>query len=182
MRKRDCASYPVLEGEKVRLRPICDGDTDLIVAWRNNPAVRENFIFRQTFTSQMHRAWMETKVATGDVVQYIIEDRTDGFRPVGSVYYRDLDDVHESAEYGIFIGEDSARGKGLGSETAKLFVKFGLKYLELHRISLRVLAGNDSACRSYEKAGFVREGVFRDMVKLDGVYRDVIFMAILSDH
>lgn len=181
MRKRDWTSYPVLEGEKVRLRPINDGDTDRIVSWRNNPAVRQNFIFRQTFTPEMHRAWMETKVAAGDVVQYIIEDRTDANRPVGSVYYRDLDDVHESAEYGIFIGEDSARGKGLGSETAALFVRFGLEYLGLHRISLRVLAGNDSACRSYEKAGFVREGVFRDMVKLDGVYRDVIFMSVLAD-
>ena len=52
--------------------------------------------------------------------------------------------------------------------------------LKLHRISLRVLGGNDIARRSYEKAGFVTEGLFRDMVKLDGEYRDVIFMAMLN--
>ena len=52
--------------------------------------------------------------------------------------------------------------------------------LRLHRISLKVLGGNEVARRSYEKAGFQTEGVFRDFVKLDGVYTDVIFMARLA--
>ena len=62
-----------------------------------------------------------------------------------------------------------------------MFTRFGLDVLRLHRISLRVLSGNDIARRSYEKAGFVTEGIFRHMVKLDGEYRDVIFMAMLSE-
>ena len=41
---------PILTGEKVVLRPITDADTDNIVRWRNIPSVRDNFIFRQTFT------------------------------------------------------------------------------------------------------------------------------------
>ena len=109
-------NYPILTGERVVLRPITDADTDCIVRWRNTPSVRDNFIFRQTFTPEMHRNWLKTKVATGDVVQYIIEDKANG-TPVGSVYYRDVDHDFNSAEYGIFIGEESARGKGFGTET-----------------------------------------------------------------
>ena len=116
----DVKNLPVLEGAAVRLRPIADADTDLIVKWRNTPSVVQNFIFRQTFTPEMHRSWLATKVATGQVVQYIILDNADG-KPVGSVYYRDIDNHNRSAEYGIFIGEESARGKGLGTETARLF-------------------------------------------------------------
>ena len=48
-------------------------------------------------------------------------------------------------------------------------------------ISLRVLAENTAARRSYEKAGFVQEGIFRDMELLDGQYRDVVFMARLAE-
>ena len=175
----DVKNLPVLEGAAVRLRPIADADTDLIVKWRNTPSVVQNFIFRQTFTPEMHRSWLTAKVATGQVVQYIIIDKADD-KPVGSVYYRDIDDHNRSAEYGIFIGEESARGKGLGTETAKLFTDFGFAELQLHRISLRVLAENTAARRSYEKAGFVQEGVFRDMVRLDGRYRDVVFMAKIA--
>ena len=53
--------------------------------------------------------------------------------------------------------------------------------MQLHRISLRVLAENTAARRSYEKAGFVQEGIFRDMELLDGQYRDVVFMARLAE-
>ena len=173
-------TLPTLTGTAVTLRPITDADTDLIVKWRNTPSVVQNFIFRQTFTPEMHRSWLATKVATGQVVQYIILDNADG-KPVGSVYYRDIDNHNRSAEYGIFIGEEEYLGRGFGTETARLFTRFGLDVLKLHRISLRVLDGNEIARRSYEKAGFVTEGIFRDMVKLDGEYRDVEFMAMLKE-
>lgn len=166
-------------GEKVILRPITMEDTDQVVFWRNQPAVQENFIFRQEMTPQMHRSWMETKVATGEVVQHVILVKQTG-QPIGSVYFRDIDPQHESAEFGIFIGVDTGRGKGYGQEALRLFVKYGFEVLKLHRISLRVLAHNAPALHIYEHAGFRQEGYFRDMVKIDGQYHDVIFMAALA--
>lgn len=172
-------SLPRVTGALVDLRPITEADTDRIVRWRNTPSVMRNFIFREPFTPEMHRHWLATKVAAGQVVQYIIEEKATG-RPVGSVYFRDVDPVNHSAEYGIFIGEEDARGRGFGTETARLFTDFGFAHLGLHRISLRLLADNLPARRSYEKAGFAVEGTFRDMVLLDGRYRDVVFMAKLA--
>lgn len=171
---------PVINGEKLSLRPITDADTPDIVRWRNDPEVWKYFLFREPFTPEMHRAWLRTKVQTGKVIQYIIVERETG-RSVGSVYYRDIDEKNESAEYGIFIGEAFARGRGLGTETARLFTAFGLNVLRLHRISLKVLGDNNVARRSYEKAGFQTEGVFRDYVKLDGKFTDVVFMARLAE-
>lgn len=172
-------TLPRITGERVTLRPITEADTDWIVRWRNTPSVVRNFIFREPFTPEMHRNWLATKVATGRVVQYMIEVKATG-RPVGSVYFRDIDPVNHSAEYGIFIGEEDARGQGFGSETARLFTEFGFARLGLHRISLRLLEENLPARCSYEKAGFVQEGIFHDMVMLDGQYRDVVFMAKLA--
>ena len=171
---------PVINGEKLSLRPITDADTDDIVRWRNDPEVWKFFLFREPFTPELHRAWLKTRVETGKVIQYIIVEHESG-RSVGSVYFRDIDEKNESAEYGIFIGEAFARRRGLGTETARLFTAFGLNVLRLHRISLKVLGGNDIARRSYEMAGFVTEGVFRDYVKLDGVFTDVVFMARLAE-
>ena len=173
------AELPVINGEKLTLRPITDADTDDIVRWRNAPEVWRYFLFREPFTPAMHRAWLQNKVMTGKVIQYIIVERESG-KSVGSVYFRDVDEKNESAEYGIFIGEAWARKRGLGTETARLFTRFGLEVLRLHRISLKVLGGNEVARRSYEKAGFRTEGVFRDFVKLDGAFTDVVFMARLA--
>lgn len=171
---------PIIEGQKVCLRPITMSDTVSIVTWRNNDNVRKHFIFQEPFTAEMHEKWMTSKVQTGEVVQYIIEDKIT-HQPVGSVYLRDIDLRHKSAEYGIFIGEDSARGKGFGSETASLFSQFGLNTLGLHRIFLRVFSENKGAIKSYEKAGFIIEGVAREMVYLNERYHDIVFMALLGD-
>jgi UDP-4-amino-4,6-dideoxy-N-acetyl-beta-L-altrosamine N-acetyltransferase len=171
---------PVIDGEKIRLRPITDLDTALIVKWRNNPEVRRFFIFQERFTSEMHRQWLKTKVNTGEVIQYIIEEQKTNCA-IGSVYFRDINQNFSSAEYGVFIGEDSARSHGYGTEATKLFIDFGLNSLALHRISLRAFKENQKAIHSYKKAGFVKEGVFRDMVKLDGEYHDIVFMAIVKN-
>ena len=180
MKLLETRDLPVINGERLSLRPITDADTDDVVRWRSDPEVRRFFLYRGPFTPEIHRAWLRDKVAAGKVIQYVIVERDSG-RNVGSVYFRDVDPDNESAEYGIFIGEASARRRGIGTETAKLFTDFGLNVLHLHRISLKVLGGNEIARRSYEKAGFRTEGVFRDYVKLDGVFTDVVFMAKLGE-
>lgn len=166
-------------GKMVSLLPITMEDTELIVRWRNNPNVLHNFVFRQTFTNEMHIDWMNTKVATNKVVQFIIQDN-ESKEKIGSVYLRDIDNNFRSAEYGIFIGEDDFRGKGYGSEAARLIVDYAFKNLNLHRIFLRVLKKNCAAIRSYKKVGFVVEGIAKDMVYLDDEYHDIIFMSIIN--
>ena len=168
-----------ITGQKIRLRLMEDKDTEAIVRWRNNPRVQKNFIYQKPFTKEGHEQWVKTMVETGKVVQFIIED-FDSERPVGSVYFRDIDKEYKKAEYGIFIGEDDAVGKGFGSEAARLAVDYGFKNLGLHKIFLRAFAENQAAIRSYEKAGFKQEGYFKDEVRIGGQFRDLVFMAVLN--
>ena len=192
----------IYEKDGIFLRPMTDEDTDLIVRWRNSDAVRTNFIYRELFTPQSHRQWIETMVKTGRVVQMVIcekaapsgedaEERpgqgTSGQgtpmqgTPVGSVYIRDIDRTHHKGEYGIFIGEDSARGRGIGTAAAKLMIRYAFESLGLHKLFLRVLADNARAIGSYEKAGFKQEAYLKDDVCIDGVYRDVALMAVINE-
>jgi len=96
------------------------------------------------------------------------------------VYLRDIDRDHKKAEYGIFIGEREAMGRGYGSQAAELMIRYSFEKLGLHKLMLRVLAGNDRARKSYERAGFVQEAYLRDEVYLAGRYRDVILMAVIN--
>ena len=163
----------------VYLRPMTYDDTDLIVSWRNTDSVRKNFIYQALFTRESHENWIRTKVETGDVVQMIICE-TGSDRPVGSVYVRDVDHTHHKAEYGIFIGEADARGKGYGTAAAKLMIRYCFEEMKLHRLFLRVYADNHQAIKSYEKAGFEREALLRDDVCIEGNYRDIVLMGILN--
>lgn len=168
------------EQSGIYLRPMTGEDTDRIVAWRNSEAVRKNFIYQELFTREGHEEWVRSMVNTGRVVQMIIcLEQNDS--PVGSVYIRDIEPLHRKAEYGIFIGEAQARGRGIGTAAAKLMLKYCFEELKLHRVFLRVYADNVQAVRSYEKAGFAREAYLRDDVFVDGRFRDIVLMGVLAD-
>lgn len=177
----------IYEESSIFLRPMTEDDTDLIIGWRNRDAVRTNFIYRELFTRQSHERWVETMVKTGRVVQMIICEHTnlDGERqqdnPVGSVYIRDIDHAHHKGEYGIFIGEENARGRGIGTLAAKLMIRYAFEELGLHKLFLRVFADNAAALGSYEKAGFQREAYLKDDVCIDGIYRDIVLMAVINE-
>lgn len=163
----------------IYLRLMTPADTDLIIAWRNSDPVRRNFIYQAPFTRQGHENWTKTMIDTKRAVQMIICDTTGG-RPLGSVYIRDIDREHNKAEYGIFIGEAQARGRGIGTSAARLMLRYCFEEEGLHRIYLRAFSDNVQALRSYEKAGFVKEALLRDDVRIDGKYRDIIWMAAIN--
>jgi RimJ/RimL family protein N-acetyltransferase len=121
---------------------------------------------------------MKAKLETGLAVQMLVCMREND-QPVGCVYLSDIDHKHHKAEYGIYLGEQHVRGKGIGTLAAKLLIQYGFDELSLHKIYLRVFADNEAAIHSYEKAGFVQEGYLKDEVCIDGTYRDMIWMAVL---
>lgn len=171
-----------LAGEHIYLRYITSEktDTENIIRWRNKEFVKNNFIYREAFTIQSHVKWLKNMVDVGKAVQFIIyvkEERV----PIGSVYLKDIDHVHKKAEYGIFIGEEEYLGRGLGKEAAKLVLRYGFEDLLLHKVFLRVFSYNQAALRSYKRAGFVEEGYFKDEVKIQDRYYDIIFMSVLRD-
>ncbi len=163
-------------GEKVSLRMITEDDTPLVVKWRNNERVRNNFVFREHFTEELHYNWLRTKVFTGEVVQMIICENVNDYRPVGSVYFRYEDMGKTEAEYGIFIGEDDAIGKGYGNETAVLAVEYAREELKIKRLMLRAFTSNEAAIKSYEHAGFVRYEDLPMVTCSDGQKSDMILM------
>lgn len=182
--------------EKVYLRPITEADTAKIVAWRNRDFVRGNFIYQKLFTEEGHMAWLREQVEPGHVAQFIIcvknarengsgclesTDKTyteSGDREIGSVYLRDIDREKKTAEYGVFIGEEDALGRGYGVQAAKLMLRYGFENLHLEKIFLRVLEDNAGARKSYEKAGFQRIENKRESVKLEQGVRNVLFMEV----
>lgn len=168
-----------LEGEVIYLRLMGAEDTEDIIRWRNTDFVRSNFIYQKPFTRAGHENWISNMIDTGKAVQFMICGKMDG-KAVGSVYLRDIDRDHHKAEYGIFIGEKDALGKGYGTEAAKMMIEYAFNEEGLHKLMLRVLAENKQARRSYEKAGFVKEAYLKDEVFLEGRYKDVVYMAVIN--
>ena len=166
-------------GEWIHLRPLLLEDTDMIIRWRNSDFVRNCFIYQQDFTHAGHLRWFGEQIFTGKVIQFIVvENGTE--KPLGSVYLRDIDREHSKAELGIFLSSVNVCGKGIGTESVRLLVRYAFHGVGLHRVYLRVFADNGRAIAAYQRAGFQIEARLRDSVCIQGEYRDILLMSVLS--
>ena len=168
-------------GEQVYLRPITHEDTDNVVKWRNQENVIKYYIYRGPFTKEIHENWLKTKVDTGEVVQFMV-CLNEGDVPVGSTFLKNIDKVHDRAEYGIFLdGSADIRGKGIGTEALRLTLKYCFETMHLHKVFSEILADNDRSIKTLEKVGFKVEAHLKDHVKIEGEYRDLVLLGILNN-
>lgn len=168
-----------IAGEHIYLRPITYQDSDLIIKWRNQENVRKFFIYQKDFTKEGQKRWMMEQIEPGHAFQFIVcENEND--RPIGCTYLRDYDENNHKAEYGVFIGEESMRGKGLGKEMLNLTLKFAYEHLHLHKVFARALADNPASINCFLACGFEKEAHLRDEVRIENAYQDVIFLGKIN--
>ncbi|MBB3566586.1 GNAT family N-acetyltransferase [Rhizobium sp. BK491] len=72
------------------------------------------------------------------------------------------------------------RGRGLGRRLIETTLR-AARDAGMARVELSVHADNDRAIALYEKVGFVREGLARNSVCIDGRYKDAIHMAFFHE-
>jgi RimJ/RimL family protein N-acetyltransferase len=70
------------------------------------------------------------------------------------------------------------RGQGIGTKLIRSALA-AARAFGLHRVELTVRERNTGAIELYKKEGFEIEGVQRDAVLVDGVYEDVVCMAVV---
>ena len=132
----------------------------------------------ETFTEERVRTFLDRLPGADDRADWAVLRAADR-KYVGEVVLNDLDEPNESMNFRIALTPDG-RGKGYGTQATRAVVKYGLRTVGLHRISLDVHVDNPAGIRAYEKAGFVREGVLRDAVLWDGERVDEIIMSVLA--
>jgi RimJ/RimL family protein N-acetyltransferase len=160
----------------VSLRPVNEVDSELLYQWINDhDLVVFNAPFR-AISRVEHDAWFSRIRTRSDIVFFIIENSEDG-KAIGSCQLLNIHNEHRSADLQIRIGCRESQNRGLGSEAVRQLTDFGFTQLNLHRIALQVFANNLRAIRTYEKNGFVREGLLRQAACIDENWLDVWVMA-----
>jgi RimJ/RimL family protein N-acetyltransferase len=135
--------------------PITEDDLDWYIENSNDPHYSDVFIYKAVDTS------------TGETVGHISLGGISKKNRAGRISR-------------VLISKD-ARGKGYCQEMMMAILKIGFDELKLHRISLGVYNFNDTAIHCYEKCGFKREGVARDILYYEGEYWSMLEMSMLED-
>ncbi len=169
-----------LVGERVYLRPFEKKDLPYVYQWANDPEVRALTAEVNPMTpSGLEKFW--DKVSNEPDRIWLTVCLKEGDRPIGEVGLHRMFPAWRQTDLSIILGDKSTWSQGYGTEAINLLLDFAFGYLNMHRVSLGVVAFNDRAVKFYEKIGFKHEGLERDGYYYNHRYCDFIRMSILED-
>lgn len=87
---------------------------------------------------------------------------------------------YSSAFIGYSVDEKYV-GKGIATEAVALILKFAFTQVNLHRVEAYVSPKNMASVKVLEKSRFIREGLLRQLLFINGEWQDHYMYAILRE-
>jgi RimJ/RimL family protein N-acetyltransferase len=151
-------------------------DAEKIVSWLNDLNVTINLnLYGKNISTDDEMEIL--KNISKEHYYSIIDKKADDL--IGCCSFKNIDQLNQTAEVGIYIGNRNYWNKGYGSEALTILLDYGFKALNLNNVFLTVFDYNKSAKKCYEKVGFKeigtrREGLRRNLKKYDIIYMDIL--------
>ncbi len=170
-------SESILTAKRVRLRPLQEDDLAHFQRWLADEELRRwlGSVNEQPSVAEEFD-WYMSKRQDPDTILWSIEAEDGAL--LGNVELR-LRPLDRRAEVGIGIFDRQHWGEGYGTEAMSLVLDFAFRDLKLNRVELTTDEENVRALRSYEKCGFVREGLLREHRLIEGRPSDSVAMAVI---
>lgn len=164
-----------------KLRELNGNDLNTINKWRNNRDLIKNLGAPFRFIGlEVDKRWYENCMNNrSTTVRCAIVDESDQI--LGLVSLTSIDQLNQSAEFHIMIGDADNQGKGIGSFVVKEMLKHAFLNLNLQRVELTVLENNERAKHLYEKCGFQFEGIKRKSKYKNGEFVNMWMYSILKE-
>ncbi|KTR96717.1 hypothetical protein NS220_01055 [Microbacterium testaceum] len=169
--------------ERVRLRPVVDGDLSAMVRYRGDAEVCRFLPFEpQTpddIRARIGHLFGGTRLdgERGGIV-LVIEDRSDG-TVIGDLVVFHLDPDAGSAEIG-WVVSPAASGRGLATEAVRALIDTAFGVYGLRRLVARIDAQNARSLALAERVGMRREAHLVENLWFKGRWSDEIDYGILS--
>ena len=156
-----------LRGAAVTLRPMGEGDWDILLKWNNDPVVMEladHNPFEESTLEELQTIyrWISTHA-------YCFIMEVDG-NPIGECWLQRMNLQRIVSQFpdkdlrriDLMIGEKELWGRGYGTEAIRLLVDFGFQRERADAIFAPVMADNHRSQRAFQKNGFTCHARFQE--------------------
>lgn len=172
--------FKKLVGDRIYLSPMSVEDAEKYVEWLCDFSVTDGLgNTRYLMTLEAEREWIKTELNNNNFNFAIVNLENDEL--IGNCGFVDISYPNKIGTVGLFIGAESNRNKGIGTEVLRLLLDYGFNYLNLNNIMLMINSFNERAINCYKKVGFKEIGRRRECYFLNGKYYDEVFMDILAE-
>jgi ribosomal-protein-alanine N-acetyltransferase len=169
-----------LETERLVLLPLnMDFCTQKYVDWLNDPEIYKYLETRGDQTIESVKEFILKQIESKNYMWAITTK--DNKKHIGNIKIDSINLSHGYAEYGILMGDKYEWGKSYAKEASKRVIDYFFhENFNLRKINLGVVSENISAVNLYRKLGFIQEGYFKNHLKYDNNYYDLIRMSIFN--
>ncbi|MUK87886.1 GNAT family N-acetyltransferase [Ornithinibacillus sp. L9] len=171
---------PIIDGEKVVLRPFKDEDFPYIEECLKDSEVIKLTGSSEGFDRELVMAWYNTRNEQTDRLDLAIIDKSQDIL-VGEVVVNLYDEKAHGMNFRILIGP-RGRNRGLGTESTELIIEYMFKNTTLNQLTLSVFEFNPRAKNVYEKVGFVIDSINENELEHDGEWIDSINMILTREN
>jgi len=171
--------HPFLTGNTVYLRGLERSDLELLKRWISDEKVT-HYLETGTFPLSIERLnedYENELKNQKDISFLVIFKKSD--TPIGWGGLYNTDWIKRSSELRFFIGETKHWKLTAALESQKLLLQYAFEKLNLHRVTGGANVENKGSWKVLERIGFVKEGVFRDVVYRNGKYYDAYMYSML---
>lgn len=166
-------------GDSVALCTVEEDDLPYLKQLRTDPSVHwaTTFLSRPESDGTIEE-WFEEEVSDveGEDASFLV---VHGAAPVGYVELGHVERPAGAGTLGFHVDADT--GDEVAVEALELAVGYAIEERRLHRVRAPVLAADESARETLERAGFTEEETRREEWYVDGTHRDVIGYSVLAD-
>ena len=149
---------PILETERLRLRPLNGGDAPRVQELAGDLRVAKwTSLIPHPYPDGAAEEWIGMKKPGGDLTFAVAHRETDALVGAFGIHPEPNGLI---AEIGFWIGVPFW-GRGYCTEAGRVVMRFCFESLELQRLFAGHFAGNEASGRVQEKLGMRREGVAR---------------------
>ena len=159
-----------------QLRILKEEDWDMVLKWRNSDRVRLSMFSTHVITKEEHRNWYFN--LDYNTCRYFVFEYQQ--RPVGLVYFTEIDQNNNRCSWGFYLGETDVP-PGTGLLMGYLSMEYVFTVLNIRKLCSQVLGNNETSFRYHHKLGFKEEGRLLKHVFHNGIYVDVIVMALFKN-
>ncbi|WP_252250249.1 UDP-4-amino-4,6-dideoxy-N-acetyl-beta-L-altrosamine N-acetyltransferase [Clostridium sp. ZBS13] len=159
----------------IELKKMCKDDLEVLMNWRMKPEITKYMYTDPVLNMEKQLKWYKKISDENDSIYWVIHCNN---TRIGDVSLHNIDYTNNRCDFAHSIGEDSFRGIGLGAILEYNIYDYVFNQLNLNKICFQVLSFNKRAINLHKKLGANVEGILREHILKNGIYYDVVVMAI----
>ena len=169
---------PVIQGERLRLRPPHPEDAAVMITWFEDLEVTQHLLLRNPPSLGQEHEWLDMRAKDPDSILWVVE--VDG-KAVGTTDVQQIDWRNGFGQTGTVLGDKAQWRRGIGGEVMRLRAEYLFAHTPLRKLKSSYIDGNEASARAQAACGYVEVGRWHRERFVDGKWRDMVLTELMRE-